>query len=305
MTRAPNANNQAPPGTRSTRAPGGASPYKRTRSHSGKTGIRTLGTQSDATAFETARFVHSRTLPTITTIALVPRKPPPTWYNHRDTTRNGRKRSTMHSKTSPIIAATFAALAVLLIAAFGISAQTDPLSATTTAAATGNRDDSEEAANTLTSAQTITLTAHNIRGQWSWTIETGGQTVATVTGERRAGGVQYTMSTTSGNTISSTTGTASTATSAHIYNWDNQETGTITSELTPATTFHTHANGYTGTDPTTVRSPSHPGFPRKPLSATQASNKSAFYRKNTRTRQHGKASTPSPATPTSASPRTE
>lgn len=52
--------------------PGGASPYKRTRAHSGKTGIRTLGTQSGATAFETARFVHSRTLPIITTIALVP-----------------------------------------------------------------------------------------------------------------------------------------------------------------------------------------------------------------------------------------
>lgn len=169
----------------------------------------------------------------------------------------------MHSKTSLIIAATFAALAVLLIAAFGISAQTAPLSATTTAAATGNRDDSEEAANTLTSAQTITLTAHNIRGQWSWTIETGGQTVATVTGERRAGGVQYTMSTTSGNTISSTTGTASTATSAHIYNWDNQETGTITSELTPATTFHTHANGYTGTDPTDGTITVTSGFPTK------------------------------------------
>lgn len=169
----------------------------------------------------------------------------------------------MHSKTSPIIAATLAALTVLLAAAFGISAQTDPLSATTTAAATGNRGDSEEAANTLTSAQTITLTAHNMRGQWSWAIEADGQTVATVTGERRAGGVQYTMSTTSGNTISSTTGTASTATSAHIYNWDNQETGTITSELTPATTFHTHTSGYTGTDSTNSAITVTSGFPAK------------------------------------------
>ena len=65
------------------------------------------------------------------------------------------------------------------------------------------------------------------------------------------------------NTISSTTGTASTATSAHIYNWDNQETGTITSELTPATTFHTRANGYTGTDPTDGTITVTSGFPTK------------------------------------------
>ena len=58
------------------------------------------------------------------------------------------------------------------------------------------------------------------------------------------------MTTTNGNTISSTTGTATSATSAHIYDWNNQETGTITGELAPATTLHAHLNENTNTSPT-------------------------------------------------------
>lgn len=156
----------------------------------------------------------------------------------------------MNIKTNTIIAAAIAALAVLMAAAFGIATQTDPKASTTTAQATTNQDDSEETARILARANTITLTGHNMRGIWSWTIEADGKKVAATTGELRANGVQYTMTTTNGNTISSTTGTATSATSAHIYDWNNQETGTITGELAPATTLHAHLNENTNTSPT-------------------------------------------------------